>query len=67
MNDAILGVNAAIYITRHKLLKDHLRSQQQAVSRAVSVVLSGLLTEGPEIQDWGLTLAPPAIERTKIN
>lgn len=34
MNHAIPGVNAG-YITRHKLLEDHLRSQQQAISSAV--------------------------------
>jgi integrase len=31
MNHAIQGVNAG-YITRHKLLEDHLRHQQQAIS-----------------------------------
>jgi len=34
MNHAIAGVNAG-YITRHKLLEDHLRSQQQAISNAM--------------------------------
>jgi hypothetical protein len=33
MNHAIPRVNAG-YITRHKLLEDHLRSQQQAISGA---------------------------------
>ena len=32
MNHAIQGVNAG-YITRHKLLEDHLRGRQQAVSQ----------------------------------
>jgi hypothetical protein len=31
MNHAIPGVNAG-YITRHRLLKDHLRAQQQQIS-----------------------------------
>jgi hypothetical protein len=34
MNHSIPGVNAG-YITRHKLLEDHLRRQQQAISSAV--------------------------------
>lgn len=34
MNHSIPGVNAG-YITRHKLLEDHLRSQQQAISTAI--------------------------------
>ena len=34
MNHSIAGVNAG-YVTRHKLLEDHLRSQQQAISTAV--------------------------------
>jgi hypothetical protein len=34
MNHAIQGVNAG-YITRHKLLEDHLRHQQQMVSDTI--------------------------------
>ena len=34
MNHALPGVNAG-YITRHKLLEDHLRGQQQAISKAI--------------------------------
>jgi integrase len=34
MNHAIQGVNAG-YITRHKLLEDHLRHQQQVISDAI--------------------------------
>jgi len=67
MNHAIPGVNAG-YITRHQLLEDHLRSQQQAISNAVFAVLSGLLTESPEIRGWlGPGATRSAIERTKIN
>lgn len=35
MNHAMPGVNSG-YITRHKLLEDHLRSQQQAISDIIS-------------------------------
>ena len=42
MNHAIPGVNAG-YITRHKLLEDHLRSQQQAISGAIFAALGGTL------------------------
>jgi hypothetical protein len=67
MNHAIPGVNAG-YITRHKLLEDHLRSQQQTISNAVFAVLSSLLTESPEIRGWlGPGATRSAIERTKIN
>ena len=44
MNHAIPGVNAG-YITRHKLLEDHLRSQQQAISSAVFAALGESLTK----------------------
>jgi integrase len=51
MNHAIPGVNAG-YITRHKLLEDHLRSQQQAVSSAVFAALRRALTEHSGIRHW---------------
>ena len=51
MNHAILGVNAG-YVTRHKLLEDHLRGQQQAISSAVFAALVGLPTENLTIRDW---------------
>src|SRR3979411_1170121 len=44
MNHAIQGVNAG-YITRHKLLENHLRCQQQAISSAVLAGLEASLTE----------------------
>ena len=51
MNHALPGVNAG-YITRHKLLEDHLRSQQQAVSRVLMAAARlALRAEGP-IADW---------------
>jgi hypothetical protein len=51
MNHAIPGVNAG-YITRHKLLEDHLRSQQQAISSAVFAALGASFIENPVIRDW---------------
>lgn len=51
MNHAIPGVNAG-YITRHKLLEDHLRSQQQAISSAVFSALGSSLTEQLAIRNW---------------
>lgn len=51
MNHAIPGVNAG-YITRHKLLEDHLRTQQQAISSAVFAALGKPLTKHPGIRDW---------------
>ena len=51
MNHAIPGVNAG-YITRHKLLEDHLRSQQQAISSAVFAALAGILDEKRTVRDW---------------
>ena len=51
MNHTIPGVNAG-YITRHKLLEDHLRSQQQAISSAVLASLGSFHTEHSEIRDW---------------
>jgi integrase len=51
MNHAIPGVNAG-YITRHKLLEDHLRSQQQAISGAAFAALGDLLVENFAIREW---------------
>jgi site-specific recombinase XerD len=51
MNHAIPGVSAG-YITRHKLLEDHLRRQQQAISSAVFAALVGLPVENRKIRDW---------------
>jgi hypothetical protein len=51
MNHAMLGVNAG-YITRHKLLEDQLRSQQQAISTAVFAALGTSLTDVRSLQDW---------------
>ena len=51
MNHAMPGVNAG-YITRHKLLHDHLRRQQQVISSAVFTALGTSLTESQYLQDW---------------
>lgn len=51
MNHAIPGVNAG-YITRHKLLEDHLRRQQQAISRTVFAALGETLVRETPIRNW---------------
>jgi hypothetical protein len=51
MNHSIQGVNAG-YITRSKILEDHLRGQQEAISR---VLMSGgrkLATKDGPVRDW---------------
>ncbi|MCK1572878.1 integrase arm-type DNA-binding domain-containing protein [Bradyrhizobium sp. 174] len=51
MNHSIPGVNAG-YVTRHKLVEDHLRSQQQAISTvAFSGLGKALVGQGP-LSDW---------------
>ncbi|MGN6538323.1 MAG: tyrosine-type recombinase/integrase [Mesorhizobium sp.] len=51
MNHAIPGVNAG-YISRHKLLEDHLRAQQQAISSIMFNALGGLVTQDETIRSW---------------
>jgi integrase len=51
MNHAIPGVNAG-YITRHKLLENHLRCQEQAISSAVFAGLGTSLTEHQGLLGW---------------
>jgi integrase len=51
MNHAIPGVNAG-YITRHKLLEDHLRRQQQAISSTIFAELRSSRTEDQALQRW---------------
>jgi hypothetical protein len=51
MNHSIPGVNAG-YITRHKLLEDHLRRQQQAISSAVFAALGTPATENRILRAW---------------
>ena len=51
MNHAVLGVNAG-YITRHKLLEDHLRNQQQSISSAVFAALGTSIVAIQSLHDW---------------
>jgi integrase len=51
MNHSIPGVNAG-YITRHKLLGDHLRHQQQAISSAIFASVDGLLSRDECLRIW---------------
>jgi hypothetical protein len=51
MNHAIPGVNAG-YITRPKLLEDHLRSQRQAISSAVFLALRTSIAEHQALRVW---------------
>ncbi|WP_407114212.1 ATP-binding protein [Bradyrhizobium sp. LMG 9283] len=39
-------------VTRHKLLEDHLRGQQQAISNAVFATLSASIAQDHELQGW---------------
>jgi len=63
MNHAIPGVNAG-YITRHKLLEDHLRSQQQAISDTVFSALGVSPTKSLLICGW---LGPRATRQAILN
>lgn len=51
MNHSVPGVNSG-YITRHKLLEDHLRAQQQAISNTIFAALGDALTTQPDLRDW---------------
>lgn len=51
MNHAIPGVNAG-YITRHKLLEDHLRQQQQAISRVLLAPAVKAAAQPGAIRTW---------------
>lgn len=51
MNHSIPGVNAG-YVTRHKLVEDHLRSQQQAISTVVFSAPGKSLTEQEALINW---------------
>jgi integrase len=59
MNHAMPGVNAG-YISRHKLLDDHLRAQQQAISTTMFGTLGDLRTGDETIRSW---LGPRATQR----
>jgi len=51
MNHAVPGVNSG-YITRHKLLEDHLRAQQQAISNTIFSALGAAPRKQAELQGW---------------
>jgi hypothetical protein len=51
MNHAIPGVNAG-YITRSKILEDHLRAQQEAISRVLMKPAFGLTKRGGPTKAW---------------
>jgi hypothetical protein len=51
MNHSVPGVNSG-YITRHKLLEDHLRAQQQAISNTIFAALGDTLTAQPDLRGW---------------
>lgn len=51
MNHAVPGVNSG-YITRHKLLDDHLRAQQQAISSTIFSALGNAIRKQPQLQRW---------------
>ena len=51
MNHAMPGVNAG-YITRHKLLEDHLRHQQQKISSAVFAALGTSRAQHQVLGAW---------------
>jgi len=55
MNHSLPGVNAG-YVTRHWLLGDHLRRQQQAISSTVIAAIKTELQQSDGIRHW-LTLA----------
>jgi integrase len=51
MNHAISGVNQG-YITRHKLLEDHLRARQQAISTVMFCAIRSEAERGGAIEAW---------------
>lgn len=51
MNHSVPGVNAG-YITRHKLLEDHLRAQQQAISTTIFTALGAAVTTNKNLSAW---------------
>lgn len=51
MNHSVPGVNSG-YITRHKLLEDHLRAQQQAISNTIFSAVGERSAKRPELNDW---------------
>lgn len=67
MNHAMPGVNAG-YITRHKLLHDHLRRQQQIISSAVFAALGTSQAESQSLQGWlGRGATRRVIQSAQVN
>ncbi|RWC93539.1 MAG: DUF4102 domain-containing protein [Mesorhizobium sp.] len=67
MNHAIPGVNAG-YISRHKLLEDHLRAQQQAISNTMFGGLGNLIAKEAAVRSWlGPHSTQQAIQAAKRN
>ncbi|WP_195177030.1 integrase [Mesorhizobium sp. INR15] len=65
MNHSIPGVNAG-YISRHKLLEDHLRAQQQAISNTMFSGVGNMTTKDATIRSWlGPYAAHKAIDAAK--
>lgn len=65
MNHAIPGVNGG-YISRHKLLEDHLRAQQQAISSTMFSSLGDLIAKNQTVRSWlGTRATQNAIELAK--
>lgn len=66
---AIPGVNAG-YICRDKLLEDHLRAQQQAISNTMFDALGDLIAKHGALRSWlgqaqhGRRSAPPNSRRS---
>ena len=63
MNHAISNVNAG-YVTRHKLLEDHLRNQQQAISDVIFHAVAQTLMKNNEVRSW---LASGAVRRALLD
>jgi hypothetical protein len=51
MNHAIPGVNSG-YITRHKLLENHLRAQQQAISSVIFATVTPQTSKSEVLSAW---------------
>ena len=67
MNHAMPGVNAG-YMTRHKLLHDHLRRQQQIISSAVFAALGTSQAESQSLLGWlGRGATRRVIQSAQVN
>lgn len=67
MNHAVPGTNAG-YISRHKLLEDHLRAQQQAISNLMLGALGDLNLKDKAVRAWlGPRSARLALEAARLD